>query len=128
MIAPECVLPLLPGSYNIYFASLVLMDRYSGLRYITMLFESILDVCMELARLGVYFREICTNAFSPAGEALCNRLEFTHISNNIIHGKMYACQLSKLIYHPVISWLIGRGRADLRRLYAQSAPPAEPVV
>jgi hypothetical protein len=102
----------LPGWYNIYFVSICVHPPYRRTPRMRALYKSFLDVITELALEGVFIREICANAYTLSGEALCKDLGFNFVTNHVDHGKIYATDFVNLLDHG-----ISKGHQELRRLY-----------
>lgn len=102
----------LPGWYDIYFVSICALPIYRRTLRMRPLFKSFFDVATELALEGVFIKEICTNAYTPSGEALCKDLGFNFITSHIDHGKIYGGQFIDLLNHD-----LSNGHHELKRLY-----------
>ncbi len=78
------------GHVKIFFSMLALRENYRGTSAIHLLYYSFLDVVQYLAQHRIFFDEIATNAYSPAGEAICKSFEMKYIRDSPINGKIYA--------------------------------------
>ncbi len=102
----------LPGWYNIYFVSICVHPPYRRTPRMRALYKAFLDVATELALEGVFIREVCANAYTPSGEALCKDLGFDFVTRHVDHGKIYATDFINLLNHD-----ISKGHQELKRLY-----------
>lgn len=67
-----------------------------------LLFDSLFKVLVELAREGVFIKEICTNAYTPSGLALCKEFGFTFVGDHRDHGKIFARKFFPFPQHPLL--------------------------
>ncbi len=104
--------PLLPGHFNIYFVTILLQVQYRHTGAKVLLFNSMLDVLEDLAKQGVFINEVCANAYTKAGEAVCRSLGMTSIADHVTHGKIYARS-----FYPFPSNAIFEKRKSLSKLY-----------
>jgi hypothetical protein len=102
----------LPGWYDIYFVSICVQPIYRRTPRMRLLYKAFFDVMMELALEGVFIKEVCANAYTRSGEALCKDLGFNFLTNHVDHGKIYLAQFSDLLEQD-----ISKNYHDLRRLY-----------
>jgi hypothetical protein len=93
----------LPGSYNIYFVSICLLPQMRRTWAIRMLYLSILDVIETLSLDGVFIKEICTNAYTSSGIALCKNFGFSYIGEHVGHGKIFLKSFRELIDHDLFN-------------------------
>lgn len=107
----------LPGCYDIYFVSICIQSRYRRTPAVRLLFNSILDVFADLANEGVSIREVCTNAYTPSGVALCKSLGLIYVRDHIDHGRIFLTQFSSLIQHDLF-----KRYPELQELYAKPSP------
>jgi transcriptional regulator with XRE-family HTH domain len=70
-----------PGFYNAYLSSYVLDPPYRYGRPFQMLFDSLAECLIRFAVSGVFFREVCTPAFTIEGRKMCERLGFEAIGS-----------------------------------------------
>ena len=106
--------PLLHGHYNIYFVTILLKVKYRKSDAKLALFNSVLNTLESLAKDGIFIDEICANAYTPAGEAVCKSFGMTPVADHISHGKIYT-----LRFYPFSPHSIFEGRPELNRLYNQ---------
>ncbi|HEY3568824.1 MAG TPA: toll/interleukin-1 receptor domain-containing protein [Thermoanaerobaculia bacterium] len=106
----------LPGQYDIYFVSIGILPKYRRSRAVTLLINSILDVLVELAQQGIFIRQLCANAYTPSGEALCKSLGMSYLRPHKDKGKIYCANLSDLLSFDILI-----ERQELRRLYKVAA-------
>jgi hypothetical protein len=78
-----------PGWYDIYFVQVCLLPQYKKLKNVQFLFESIFDVLDSLSINGIYVREICANAYTDVGKALCKTFNFKFYKEHSEHGSIY---------------------------------------
>lgn len=102
----------LPGWYNIYFVSICVHPPYRRTLRMRALYKSFFDVITELALEGVFIKEICANAYTRSGEALCKDLGFNFVTNHVDQGKIYSTEFVNLL-----DLDISKGHQELRRLY-----------
>jgi GNAT superfamily N-acetyltransferase len=102
----------LPGWYDIYFVSICVHPPYRRTPRMRALFKAFFDVVTELAREGVFIREVCANAYTGSGDALCKDLGFKFVTNHVDHGKIYSMDFIGLL-----SLDISKGHQELRQLY-----------
>ena len=89
----------LPGWYDIYFVSICALPLYRRTPRMRLLFRSFIDVVSNLAMEGVRIRRICTNAYTPSGEALCKDLAFHQEHRHTAKGTIYSIEFSDLLTH-----------------------------
>src|SRR5205085_4551924 len=61
----------LPGSYTAYFVTFGLRAQYRRSKGFRLLMHSFFDVLRSLANDGIFIDQVCANAFTPSGVALC---------------------------------------------------------
>jgi hypothetical protein len=89
-VTTDKVSVLLPGEHNMYFTVFCLTARMRRTPGVRILFNSFLEVLTDLARGGIFFREICANAYTPSGVALCRKFGMTCVQPHMSHGQMFA--------------------------------------
>lgn len=104
----------IPGRYRLYFMSMVLQSQYRGTGAVRLIYQSFLDVMEKLAETGVFFDEICANAWSPAGEAICRTFQMNHLADHISKGRIFYRK-----FFPLPSLGIVKTHPRLAQLYAQ---------
>jgi hypothetical protein len=102
------------GRYNVYLVSASILPKYRGGSAVSLLFDSLFAQVTELARQGVFFREICANAYTPTGEALCKTFHLSYQRDHVDHGKIYVGKFDQLIQEGLFD-----SYAELKRLYTQ---------
>jgi hypothetical protein len=107
----------LPGRYNIYFVSIGILPRYRRSRAITLVIKSILDVLVELAQQGIFIYQLCANAYTPSGEALCKSLGMSYLYPHKDKGKVYCANFLDLL-----SGDLSIERQELLQLYRAAFP------
>jgi hypothetical protein len=93
--------PMIPGTYNIYFASICLKDNYKKTLALQKLLISMLNVFEELALNGVFIDEICTWAYTNSGIALSKALGFEYHIEHKEHGKIFCTTMVDLLKQPL---------------------------
>jgi hypothetical protein len=123
-ITTDCVrLFELPGIYDIYFVSFCLLPKYRRSRAILMLVLSFAEIIFQLAKEGVFIREVCANAYTGSGEALCKSFGMSLIGLHADHGKMFVAEMPKILEHEAF-----RGYDELKELYRSRLPRAQDVI
>ncbi len=87
----------LPGWYDVYFVSIGIQPRFRRPRAIAQLFNSLLDSLDALARDGVYIRQVCANAYTRSGVALCRSLGMTEVGVHQEHGRIFLGTMANLL-------------------------------
>jgi hypothetical protein len=87
-----------PGSYPIFLVSFSLLPGFRTRGY-KLLFGSLLDVLLELAKERVFVDQICANAFSAAGDSLCKTFKMTCLGTHIERGKIYVTNTNDALQH-----------------------------
>jgi hypothetical protein len=80
----------LPGVYNMYITMFGVKAQYRRGIGVTMLFNSFLELLAELATSGIFFREVCANAYSKHGAALCRNFGMKTTQAHVSTGDVYA--------------------------------------
>jgi hypothetical protein len=93
----------LPGIYKLYFVSMSIMPRYRGTVGLKLLVDALFEILATLAEHHVFFSEVCTNAFSPDGIALCRTLGMHYICDHEDNGKLFGIELMPLPNVPILS-------------------------
>jgi len=111
-----------PGSYPIYFVSFELLPRFRRTKAYRLLLDSFFDVLLTLARDGIFIEQVCANAFSSSGEAMCKTFKLSYVRPHTERGKIYLGDVPHLLKSG--SW---DGLVPLRKAYAErsSAPSNE---
>ena len=79
----------LPSHYSIYFVSFGLLSIYRKTKAFKLLLNSLFDVLLDLAKDGIFVKEVCANAFTDSGAALCKTFGMTYLVPHTEHGKIY---------------------------------------
>jgi uncharacterized protein DUF4145 len=108
---------LFGGTHRIYFVVISILPRYRSHRTLRLLIESFLELLIDLAEQGIFVEEICTNAFTQAGEGLCRTVGMTHACNHQEKGKIYTLRLLPLKGHSAL-----KGYPKLIELYNAARP------
>lgn len=93
----------LPGCYDAYFAGICLKNEFRRPKMFQLLLRSILEVLEGLSKDGVFIGEICANAFTKGGAALCRSLGMRRCAPHVNHGEIYGAQLVELLSLPIAS-------------------------
>ncbi len=80
----------IPGAYRIYFVSICVEARLRHTSTVRILFESLYAAVSDLARNGVFIEEVCANAYTPSGEAVCRSFGMNYVKEHIDHGRIFA--------------------------------------
>jgi len=102
-----------PGTFYAYFVIITILPKYRYAKAIRMLFESLFDALENLAKSGVFFKEICADAYTVLGKTLCVHLGLKKVKSHPVRGQIYS---RTLFPFPTSSLL--QQRRKLRRLYA----------
>jgi hypothetical protein len=87
----------LPGTYAAYAVTFGLLPRYRRTKAYKLLLDSFFDVLLGLGNDGIFLSEICTNAFSKSGEAMCKTFSFSYLRDHTAHGKIYHSRIIDLL-------------------------------
>lgn len=102
----------LPGTYRIYFVSIVILQQYRGASNFHLLIDSLCRQFVSLAERGVFISEICANAFTPEGNSLCRTLQMKQACKHEDSGMIYT-----MPFHPFPNLRIFHNYPDLQRYY-----------
>jgi hypothetical protein len=94
-----------PGRYRIYFVQVCLRPRFRFPRITSLLFTSVFNVLLELAREGVFVEEVCANAYTETGRALCRTFRLTTMGPHIEHGEIFASNVGAVLSHSLAARL-----------------------
>jgi hypothetical protein len=86
----------IPDFYNIYFVAAFIEPQARQLHTLQLFRTSILDHFLYLAKGGVFIDMLCTNAYSPSGEAFCNSFGLPPGKRHSHGGVMYERKLFPL--------------------------------
>ncbi len=87
----------LPGRYPIYFVSFGLLPRYRRTKAYKLLLESLFDVVRGLAADGIVIDQVCANAFTPSGEAMCKTFGMSSVVQHSDKGKVFLSTMSEIL-------------------------------
>jgi hypothetical protein len=79
----------LEGQYDIYFVSLCMKAEFKRTFAVSPLLKSLLEVIGNLASQGVFFRDICANAYTASGVSICKSFDFRQLTEHRSHGKIF---------------------------------------
>lgn len=79
----------LPGLYKLYVISICIDDRYRSPHILRSLLSSFAEVLEQHAERDVYFDEICANAYTAKGEALCRSVGMKYLRPHREQGRIY---------------------------------------
>jgi len=77
------------GWYNIYFAQICMLRQYRTPRNVYLLLETIFRVLNDFAAKGMFAREICVNAYTDVGRALCRIFGLHYVREHNEHGSIH---------------------------------------
>jgi hypothetical protein len=77
--------------------------------------KSIADSLLELAREGVFIKNVCANAYTPSGEALCKTFKMEYVCHHVDRGKIYSAPLSSILQEEIFD-----DQEELRQLYSRN--------
>ena len=86
----------LPGLYDVYFVQLCLHPRFRQPRHVMHLFRSILGVLEELSADGIFIRNVCANAYTEAGDAICHSFNLKKGPKHQHRGRIYSAPIAKV--------------------------------
>lgn len=89
---------LLPGTYNIYFISICLKEKYrrKTTTFGKLLF-SIIDVIQSLAKKNIFINEICALAYTMNGIQLCQSMGLKYLRDHSEHGQIFCGKIMNLL-------------------------------
>lgn len=79
----------IPGQYDIYFVSLCIKPQFRRSFAVSPLLRSLLAIMRDLAREGVFFRDVYANAYTKSGEAICKSFDLRPLVNHTSHGQIF---------------------------------------
>jgi hypothetical protein len=85
-----------PGRYNLYLIIVAVVVEHRGCAVNRLLLQGLCERLLELAKLGIYFDEMVTNAYTEDGLALCRHLGMDYVCDHRNHGKIYRLALNPL--------------------------------
>lgn len=87
----------LPGRYPIYFVSFGLLPRYRRTKAYKLLLESLFDVVRGLAADGIVVDQVCANAFTASGEAMCKTFGMSPVAQHSDKGRVFLSTMSDIL-------------------------------
>jgi hypothetical protein len=100
-LTADRVRPLaLPGTYPLYFVCVALMPQFRHTKAYTLLINSFFGVVEELARNGIFFDQLCANAYTPSGQGLCKTFGLTPSGPHVDRGQIHVGSMSRLLQLP----------------------------
>jgi hypothetical protein len=87
----------LPGEYEIYFVQLCMHQRFRHAAHVRQLFRSIFNVLEELGEQGIFVREICANAYTDIGRAICKSANLEPLCEHVEHGTIYGSPIRNVL-------------------------------
>jgi hypothetical protein len=119
----------LPGWYDIYFVSIALRARFRRPKVLIQMTRSLLEVLTDLARNGVFVRQVCANAYTPSGVGLCRSLGMAEVGRHEERGRIFLAPMSELLARLATedSWVATRYSEAWATSgkHVVAAPPAE---
>lgn len=91
-----------PGDYKMYFVSVGVLNEARRLGT-KVLMNSLFESLSQLASEGVFFNEICSNAFSQKGIELSIGLGLTKLKEHESHGQVYSGKVKDFIGSSIFS-------------------------
>lgn len=85
-----------PGQYEIYFVQVSLYPQFRKLKTLRLLFETIFQVMENLSANGVFLSEVCVNAYTDAGRALCKTFKMRYLCEHVMHGSIYTAPIKTI--------------------------------
>jgi hypothetical protein len=92
---------LLQGIYDIYFIVICLRETYRKTFALKQMLFSVMELFEEMALNGIFVNEICTQAYSDSGIALCKSIGLKYLKNHIDKGKVYHGTILDILKHPL---------------------------
>ncbi|MGD0573217.1 MAG: hypothetical protein ABSB11_09380 [Sedimentisphaerales bacterium] len=103
-----------PGFYDIYFSQICMHPSFRKLRSVQLLFKSIFQLIDDLSCRGIFVREICANAYTDVGHAVCRYFHLEYLCNHLEHGVIYGGPIRNLAEHAMAKHF-----SDAKRRYAE---------
>lgn len=92
---------LLQGTYDIYFIVICLRETYRKTFALRQMLFSVMELFEEMASNGIFINEICTQAYSDSGIALCKSIGLKYLKNHIDKGTVYHGTIMDILEHPL---------------------------
>lgn len=102
-----------PGIYHLYFIGMGLKKGHNTINVKRLLVLSFLNTLEELAKQGVFFKDICANAFTEAGKGMCCHFQMEKIADHSDKGEIYYRHI-----YPFPDLEIFKENKNLIKLYA----------
>ncbi len=77
------------GRYKLYFVMLGIKKEFQHKGLLPVLLKGLEKELASLEKDGVYFDEVCADAYTPVGEAICKRLGMQKITKHVGRGAVY---------------------------------------
>ncbi len=87
----------LPGHYDVYFVQICLHPEYRSPRNVRLLFDTIFGVLDGLCTEGVFVENLCANAYTANGHALCKSFNLGYVCDHAEHGTIYAGNIKTVL-------------------------------
>lgn len=87
----------LPGEYEIYFVQLCMHQRFRHPAHVRQLFRSIFDVLEELGDQGIFVRQLCANAYTDIGRAICKSCNLALLCEHAEHGTIFGSPIRNVL-------------------------------
>ena len=92
----------LPGWHDIYMVMVCIRPQFRGGHATRLLFHALFDVLTEAADNGVFVRNICANAWTGSGEALCKSIGLGYECEHAANGRVFAAPFSRVLEHGML--------------------------
>lgn len=104
LLGESMVQPLvLPGVYNLYVVIIATAPDHRPPRKEGMLvFDSLLMTMERLAEGGFFFGEVCANAYTPDGAALCKNFSLTEVGGHRAKGRIWSGCVAHCVQRPIV--------------------------
>jgi len=91
------------GWYNVYFVQICMLPKYRTTRNVRKLFQAIFTVLENLTKDGIFIKEICANAYTDIGRALCKTFRMQYLCEHKEYGSIYYSSTFDLLNSPIAS-------------------------
>ncbi|HEX3070326.1 MAG TPA: hypothetical protein VHX14_17295, partial [Thermoanaerobaculia bacterium] len=102
-----------PGSYSAYFVTFGLRAQYRRTKGFKLLMHSFFDVLGSLAKDGIYIDQVCANAYTDSGTALCKTFGMSPTCTHSERGTIFRSKMDDILASEACA-----DYAELRRVYA----------
>ena len=92
---------MLQGTYDIYFIVICIRETYKKAFALKQMLLSVMELFEEMASNGIFINEICTQAYSESGIALCKSIGLKYLKDHVDKGQVYHGNISDLLVHPL---------------------------